>query len=215
MSVLERRTLPNAITVARIALAPVIFLLLFVPTFTARFIAWLLFLTAAFSDLWDGYLARKHGWISSFGQLFDPIADKLLLVATFIPFYVLGQRGAPDTRLPFIDALPLWIVIVVFGREALVTTLRSLVARRGVVIPAGREGKLKAVFQNIFIGTTIFWLALQTAAVRHGWDGILWEFWRGFHGLVLLVSLVIAVTLTIYSMMVYLWEWRRLVRSAI
>lgn len=215
MSVLERRTLPNAITIARIALAPVVFFLLFVPTFTARFIAWLLFLVAAFSDLWDGYLARKHGWISSFGQLFDPIADKLLLVATFIPFYVLGQRGTPDTRLPFIGVLPLWILLVVFGREVLVTTLRSLVARRGVVIPAGKEGKLKAVFQNIFIGTTILWLALQTAAVSHGWDGTLWDFWRGFHGLVLIVSLVIAVALTIYSMMVYLWEWRRLVRRAI
>lgn len=212
---IERRTLPNAITVARIALAPVVFSLLFVPTFTARFIAWLLFLAAAFSDLWDGYLARKHGWISSFGQLFDPIADKLLLVATFIPFYMLGQGGTPDTRLPFIGALPLWILLVVFGREVLVTTLRSLVARRGVVLPAGKEGKLKAVFQNIFIGTTILWLALQTAAVRHGWDGIFWDFWRGFHGLVLVASLVIAVALTIYSMMVYLWEWRRLVRRAI
>jgi phosphatidylglycerophosphate synthase len=72
-------------------------LLLFVPTFTARFIAWLLFLIAAFSDLWDGHLARKYGWISDFGKLVDPIADKLLLVTTFVPFYILSHRSAIPT----------------------------------------------------------------------------------------------------------------------
>ncbi|MGH7462106.1 MAG: CDP-alcohol phosphatidyltransferase family protein, partial [Longimicrobiales bacterium] len=76
--VLKRSTIPNFITVGRIVLAPVVSVLLFTPTFTARIIGFVLFLVAAFSDLWDGYLARKHGWISNFGQLVDPIADKLL-----------------------------------------------------------------------------------------------------------------------------------------
>ena len=215
MAVLERSTLPNVITLGRIALAPIVFFLIFVPTFTARFLAWILFLIAAFSDLWDGYLARKHGWISDFGKLVDPIADKLLLVATFTPFYILSHRSAGDGRLPWIETLPLWILLIVFGRELLVTVLRALVARRGIVIPAGRSGKLKAVFQNIFIGAAIFWYALQSAAVRADWAGLIWDFWRGFHGLVLTVTLVIAVILTVYSLMVYLWQWRRLVRSAI
>lgn len=215
MPVLERSTLPNVITLGRIALAPIVFFLIFVPTFTARFLAWILFLIAAFSDLWDGYLARKHGWISDFGKLVDPIADKLLLVATFTPFYILSHRPAGDGRLPLIDTLPLWILLIVFGRELLVTVLRALVARRGIVIPAGRSGKLKAVFQNIFIGAAIFWYALQSAALRADWTGLFWDVWRGFHGIVLMVTLVIAVTLTLYSLMVYLWEWRRLVRSAI
>jgi CDP-diacylglycerol--glycerol-3-phosphate 3-phosphatidyltransferase len=216
MSVLERSTLPNAITVARIALAPVVFFLIFVPTFSARFLAWILFLVAAFSDLWDGYLARKHGWISNFGKLVDPIADKLLLVATLIPFYLLSNRATVDGRLPLIGSLPFWVLLVVFGREALITAIRSLVARRGIVIPAGRAGKLKAVFQNIFIGTTIAWYAIQTAALRNGWEGLVaWDYWRWFHGVVLLVSLIIAVALTVYSMIVYLWQWRRLVRAAV
>lgn len=212
---LERKTLPNAITIARIALAPVVFFLLFIPTFTARFLAFLLFLVAAFSDLWDGHLARKYGWISNFGKLVDPIADKLLLVATFLPFYILSNRPTADGRLPWIGTFPLWILLVVFGREALVTGLRSLLARRGIIIPAGRSGKLKAVFQNIFIGTAIFWYALQTAALRNNWTGQLWDFWRGFHGSVFVVTLAIAVLLTVYSLGVYLWEWRRLVRAAI
>jgi CDP-diacylglycerol---glycerol-3-phosphate 3-phosphatidyltransferase len=210
--VLERRAIPNAITVGRIILAPAVAALLFVPTFTARLVAWLLFLAAAFSDLWDGYLARKHGWISSFGQLVDPIADKLLLVATFVPFYLISRQPSAVGQIPFFGALPLWVLLIVFGRELLVTVIRSYAAGRGVVIPAGSAGKLKAVFQNIFAGTTIFWLALRTAAERRGWAGEFWEFWQIFHGAVLLVSLAIALWLTLYSLAVYLNDWRRLVR---
>lgn len=168
MALFERSTLPNAITVARIALTPVVYVLLFIPTFTARFAAFIVFLVAAFSDLWDGYLARKHGWISDFGKLVDPLADKLLLVATFVPFYILSRRDTPDAPLPLIGELPLWVLIVIFGRELAVTVIRSYAARGGLVIAAGGSGKLKAVFQNIFIGTTIFWYALQSAALNQG-----------------------------------------------
>jgi CDP-diacylglycerol--glycerol-3-phosphate 3-phosphatidyltransferase len=210
MSLLERSTIPNIITVSRIAVAPVILLLLFIPTFTARFLAWLFFLAAAFSDLWDGWLARKHGWISDFGKLVDPVADKLLLVATLLPIYLLSHREqSPEAHLPLMGGLPLWIILVILGREALVTGLRWWVARRGHVLAAGKEGKLKAVFQNIFIGATIFWMALRTTAEREGWGGMFWDFWLAFHGFVLIVSLIIAVCLTVYSMLAYLWQWRR------
>lgn len=212
MALLQRSTLPNAITVARIIMAPVVGVLLFVPTFTARFIAWLLFLIAAFSDLWDGHLARKYGWISDFGKLVDPIADKLLLALTFVPFYILSQRPAdPHGHLIAIGALPLWILVVVLGRELLITVIRSVAARQGTVIPAGASGKLKAVFQNIFIGTAIAWLALNSAALNRGWDTQAWEYWKVLHAFVFLTSLAIALLLTVYSLFVYLWEWRRII----
>lgn len=212
MTIWRRSTLPNAITVGRIVMAPLVGLLLFVPTFTARFIAWLLFLIAAFSDLWDGHLARKYGWISDFGKLVDPIADKLLLIMTFVPFYILSQRPAdPHGELIAIGALPLWILVVVLGRELLVTVIRSIAAKQGTVIPAGASGKLKAVFQNIFIGTAIAWLAIQSAALNRGWDTEAWEYWKAFHAIVFLTSLAIAVLLTIFSLLVYLWQWRRLI----
>ncbi len=214
MALFERSTLPNAITVARIALTPVVYVLLFVPTFTARFIAFLVFLAAAFSDLWDGYLARKHGWISNFGKLVDPIADKLLLVATFVPFYLISRRDAPDAPLPVFGELPVWVLLVIFGRELLVTAIRSYAARGGVVIAAGSSGKLKAVFQNIFIGTTIFWYALQSAAHDHAWRGEMWAHWQVFHSTVFLLTLGIALWLTVYSFGIYLYEWRRLLRAA-
>jgi len=213
--VLERRALPNVITVARIAAAPVVFALLYVPTFTARLIAWFVFLGAAFSDLWDGWLARKHGWISDFGKFVDPIADKLLLVCTFLPFYLLSNGDYPAAAVPAMGTFPLSILLVVFGRELLVTVLRTIVARRGTVIPAGSAGKLKAVFQNIFIGTAILLIALRTAGMRRGWDGAFWAFWQRLHESVYLISLAIAVALTVWSLVIYLWAWRRLLRESL
>jgi CDP-diacylglycerol---glycerol-3-phosphate 3-phosphatidyltransferase len=211
MTIWQRSTLPNVITVGRIAMAPLVGLLLFVPTFTARLLAFVLFLIAAFSDLWDGHLARKYGWITNFGKLVDPIADKLLLASTFVPFYMLSHRPDPHGHFIAIGALPLWIMIVVFGRELLVTVIRSIAAKGGRVIPAGGSGKLKAVFQNIFIGTAIAWLAINSAALNRGWATQAWEYWKVFHAFVFLTSLAIAVFLTVYSLIVYLWQWRRLV----
>ena len=213
MRLLERSTVPNAITVGRILLAPLVFALVLSPGFWDRLLAFLLFLLAAFSDIWDGHLARKYGWISDFGKLLDPIADKLLLVATFIPFYMLSRSSDPVGPLPFIGALPLWIVLVIFGRELAVTVIRAIAARRGVVIPAGRAGKHKTVFQSIFIGAVLAWYALQTLAQSSDWRGTLWSGFETFHGLVIIVTLLIALLLTVYSFALYLWRWRLLVRS--
>ena len=204
------KAIPNVITVARIALCPVIFALIFVPSFTARFVAWILFLIAAFSDLFDGHLARKHGWISDFGKLVDPIADKLLLVSTFIPFYILSNRDPTDHSFPIINTLPLWVLIVIFGRELFVTVFRSYAAQRGVVIAAGSAGKHKAVWQNIFIGAAIFWYALRSAALANDWQGDGWLWWQRLHTFVLIVSLVVAVFLTVYSMVIYIRSWSKL-----
>src|SRR3954467_2094173 len=211
MSLFHRSTLPNAITVGRIVMAPVVGYLLFVPTFTARFVGWLLFLIAAFSDLWDGYLARKNNWISNFGKLVDPIADKLLLLCTFIPFYMVSHYQGRHGRFVAIGEFPLWIVLVILGRELLITIIRSYAAGRGIIIPAGKAGKLKAVFQNIFVGTAIAWLAAHSAALNEGWVGMQnWTYWTYFHGFVFLTSLAIAIVLTVYSLIVYLREWRKL-----
>lgn len=209
----DRSTIPNVITIARIALAPLVAWLIFVPTFTARLASFILFLIAAFSDLFDGHLARKHGWISDFGKLWDPVADKLLLACTMIPFYILSHRAGEDGVLPVIGHLPLWVLLVVLGREVLVTVIRSISARRGIVIPAGKAGKHKAVWQNIFIGATIFWYALRSAARKEGWSGDLWHYWQILHSTVFIVSLTVAVLLTVYSLVVYLRSWRKLTTS--
>jgi len=214
MPLIERHALPNLITVGRIAIAPVVAVLLFIPTFTARFLAFILFLVAAFSDLWDGYLARKHGWISDFGKLVDPIADKLLLILTFLPFYIISHGPSAHGRFVVIPQFPLWILLVILGRELLVTGIRSYAARRGLIIPAGKSGKLKAVFQNIFIGTAIAWLAAVSLALNHGWtQRVPWRWWTWLHGFVFITSLSLALLLTVYSFGVYLLAWRKQLRG--
>ncbi len=207
MPVLERSTLPNVITVGRVLAAPAIFLLILATGFWPRLLSFALFVVAAVSDLWDGYLARKHDWISDFGKLADPIADKLLLVATFVPFYVM-THGAGAAALPYWGTLPLWVLLVVLGREVLITVMRAVVARRGIVVAAGRAGKYKAVVQNVFIGSALLWFALQDRASDRSWTGALWEAWQNFHGAVLALALAVAVILTVYSLGVYLRGWR-------
>lgn len=210
MPLIPARSIPNIITVGRILAAPAVFFLVLDDSFWPRFTAFLLFVAAAISDLWDGYLARKYGWISNFGKLMDPLADKLLLVATFIPFYIISHTPGPGHALPYWGALPLWVLIVVFGREFLITVIRQVAAQRGRVIPAGKAGKYKAVFQNIFSGSAVLWYALQAEAVAEGWHGKFWIDWQKFlHGPVVAFSLLVAIVLTVYSMGVYLWSWRK------
>lgn len=197
--------LPNLITIARIILAMVLPPLLFVDSFGVRMLAFGIFLVAALSDLWDGYLARSQGKITDLGKLLDPLADKLLLAATFIPFYILSQRPGPEGHFPwFGGSLPLWVLLVIFGRELLITVFRSYAARKGVVIAAGSAGKYKALVQNIFAGSVILWFALQSARRAEGWDSPAWRRFEGFHWAFSVVMLSLALILTVYSMVVYL-----------
>ncbi len=209
--------LPNAITVARIFAAPVIFFLILGGGFGQLLFAFILFVAAGLSDLWDGYLARRRGQITDFGKLADPIADKLLVVSTFVPFYVVSLREGASTELavvPWWGTLPLWVLVVVLGREFLITVFRGFAKQKGVVIPAGREGKYKALIQNLFIGGEILWLALRSRAIERAWDSPFWSFWKVFpHGAFVAITLAVAVLLTLYSLLVYFWQYRSLVRS--
>lgn len=208
--------LPNAITVARIVATPVVLVMILGGGFGQFIFVFVLFITAAVSDIWDGYLARRRGQITTFGKLVDPIADKLLVVATFIPFYILSLSEGHTTAVPvvpFWDVLPLWVLLVVLGREILITVFRGFAKQKGIVIPAGKAGKFKALFQNLFIGGEILWLALRSRALERGWDSPFWSFWQIFHGSFVAVTLAIAVALTAYSLAVYLWQYRSLVHE--
>lgn len=204
-----RLNLPNAITVLRFALAPLVALLLFRPSASLRLLGFVVFLVAAVSDLWDGYLARRRGETTDFGKVADPIADKLLLAAVLIPLYWLTAHREALAGLPVLDIVPLWAVLILLGREVLITGLRLAAARRGRVLAAARVGKHKALSQNIFLGAGILWLAFRTAVVERGWAGARWESWQVFHGWFVTSFLVAAVLLTLYSLFVYLVAFRR------
>jgi len=207
---MERRfTLPNLITLARILACPVVAALALAPGTGARFAAFVLFLAAALSDLWDGYLARKHDWITDIGKLLDPLADKLLLAASFIPIWLISNRPDGFGDLPVIGALPLWILLVIFGREIFVTLFRQWAATRGQVLAAGRSGKYKALLQNLFAGGALLWYPIRLWAEDGGWvDGALWPVWYVVHGSWVVVTLALALLLTVWSMISYIRSYR-------
>lgn len=205
----SRLTVPNIITVIRIAVCPVLFVLAMSPGVGERFWAFVLFVVAGLSDVWDGYLARRYGWITDVGKLLDPLADKLLLAATFIPFYLISHRGGPFDALPWWGPLPLWVVLVIFGRELIITLFRSYAVRQGVVIAAGRTGKRKALLQSLFTGGLLLWYPLLELVEARHWEAIpVWRYWSLFHGAWIAVTLALALLLTIYSMLDYLWRYR-------
>jgi CDP-diacylglycerol--glycerol-3-phosphate 3-phosphatidyltransferase len=207
----RRLTLPNLITLGRIAACPFLFWLVLRAGAGAGFWAFGLFVLAALSDLWDGYLARKHGWITDFGKLLDPLADKLLLVATLVPFYVVSSRPGELNDVPWWGPLPLWVLVVIFAREIAITVFRAYAARRGVVVAAGRSGKLKSLAQSLFAGGLLLWYPLLSLAVARDWESSrVWEVWSAFHGGWVGITLFVALVLTIYSMFDYLWSYRTL-----
>ena len=207
-------TLPNVLTITRIALAPVIALLPFIGGYWPKVIAFVAFLAAAASDIADGYFARSRKQVTDLGVLLDPIADKLLLFATIVPIYYVTRHPTILYGIPWWGSLPLWVAILLVGREVLMTVFRFEARKHGVVIPAGREGKLKVIFQDIFIGATIAWFAWKDLLVEMRWTGGLRDFWDQFHGAVVAVTLGVAVALTAYSLAVYLYRYRALFKAA-
>ncbi len=207
-------TLPNILTLARIGLAPVIALLPFIEGYWPKVIAFVTFVAAALSDMVDGYLARRSQQVTDLGKLLDPAADKLLLFATLVPIYWITRHPTVLYGIPWWGSLPLWVALMLVGRELLMTLFRYQAQKRGVVIPAGREGKLKVIFQDIFIGATIAWFAWKDFLVRTGVTGRMRDAWDEFHGAVVAVTLGAALVLTVYSFAVYLYRYRALFRHA-
>ena len=207
-------TLPNILTIARIALAPVIALLPFINGYIPKLVAFAVFLTAAISDFYDGRLARERNEITDLGKILDPLADKLLLFATLIPIFWITRYPMRQYEIPWWGNLPLWVLILLIGREVAMTIFRQVAKKRGVIIAAGGAGKLKTIVQDIFIGATILWFAWKDMRAEFGWErGWFGAFWEQFHGTVVAITLAVAVLLTAYSLAVYIYRYRRLFRS--
>lgn len=208
-------TLPNILTLARILLAPVIALLPFIQGYQPKLIAFVVFIIAAISDVYDGKLARERQEVTDLGKLLDPLADKLLLLATLIPIYWITNVRIREYEIPWWGNLPLWVFVLLVGREVFMTVLRAWAKRRGVVIAAGGAGKLKTIIQDVFIGATILWFGWRDLAAVRGWRrGWFGELWDRLHGTVVAVTLGIAVILTVYSLGVYLYRYRSLFGGA-
>lgn len=208
-------TLPNILTVARIALAPVIALLPFITGYVPKLIAFAVFIAAAISDIYDGRLARERQQVTDLGKVLDPLADKLLLFATLIPIYWITRYPMRQYEIPWWGNLPLWVALLLVGRELAMMVFRYVARRRGVVIAAAAAGKAKTIVQDIFIGATIGWFAWKDMREAFGWErGWLGAMWEQFHGTVVAITLAAAVLLTAFSLGVYVFRYRKLFRHA-
>jgi CDP-diacylglycerol--glycerol-3-phosphate 3-phosphatidyltransferase len=129
-------TFADQLTVTRIVAAPVVVLLFAVDFNGHNYWGTVVFCVAMATDWFDGRIARRSGNTSSFGSLLDPVADKVLVLATLV--VLLDQ-----------DVFPAWMVAAIIGRELLVSGLRLAALERGVVIPARDLGKLKTWSQAV------------------------------------------------------------------
>lgn len=130
--------LPNAITVSRLILALILFAM--IDTERMWFASAVLFVIAASTDFVDGYLARKYGQVTVVGRVLDPFVDKIIICGAFVFLAAVPESGVCA-----------WTATIVFGREMLITSLRSVLEGRGVDFSAQWSGKLKMVVQCIAV----------------------------------------------------------------
>jgi len=188
-------TLPNKITVGRIAMIFIFLIICNVDDklpeeiqYPWRVTGFIFVIIAGLTDVLDGFIARRYNLVSDFGKLMDPLADKIFIVTTFIMMV--------DKMI-----LPGWVAVIILSREFMVTGLRLLAANKGEVIAADMTGKLKTLIQMIFllIGGSMWvgWLKMENIE-------ILWT-----------VSIWTVVIITVYSGISYFVRHRYLYMSKI
>jgi CDP-diacylglycerol---glycerol-3-phosphate 3-phosphatidyltransferase len=187
--------LPNQLTFLRLILSAILFC----------FIAWehymtsmWLFIVAAGTDWLDGYFARKYNEVTTLGRILDPFADKVIVCGTFI--FLIAAPGM--TEAPW--GLRSWMVVVIVGRELLVTALRSFIEDRGSDFSAKMSGKLKMVLQCVAAGVCLFYLSYDAPQAKNAAD---WCWW------LMVASIWSALILTVYSGVVYVRAAVRLLRE--
>ncbi len=209
--------LPNQLTVGRIVLAAAFFVLIGLYEHGMPSGPWLLnsafviYIVAGVTDILDGYLARKMNASTAFGRIVDPFVDKILVVGAFamlaganysmpadmasfeheiVPAWLLGGMSS---------AVQAWMVVAVMGREFVVSAVRGYSESRGVKFPATPAGKLKMFLQSVAICSVLYQLA--------NLQGVAWAV------VVKVVTVWLAVTVTVFSGLMYVGKTRDLLRS--
>ncbi|GAB6166113.1 hypothetical protein JCM19992_21130 [Thermostilla marina] len=183
----DMNNLPNRLTMARILLSIALFGVLSFPGQVAYLVGLVLFLLAAGTDWLDGYFARKLGLVTTLGRILDPFADKLIISGTFI------FLAASPRMLETAFGLHPWIVVVIVGRELLITVIRSFMEQQGVDFSANWPGKIKMALQCVVVVVAMVYLSFVEAAPGEP----VWLWWA------LVVSTYAALVSTVYSGAIY------------
>ena len=169
---------PNKLTLLRVILLPFfVVCLLAVDAGWGKWAALAIFIVASLTDTLDGYLARRDNLVTNFGKFMDPLADKLLVCSAMI-------------CLVDMERIPSWIVIIIIGREFVISGFRLIASDNGVVIAANYWGKLKTVCQMVMIIVVIANLG-------------------GFFAVVEQILIYLSLILTVISLATYLWDNRK------
>ena len=176
---------PNKLTTLRMIMVPFfVFFMLVDMGRTGDIIALVLFCLASITDFLDGYLARKNNQVTNFGKFMDPVADKLLV-------------GSAAICLTALDRIPAWVVVILIGREFIISGFRLVASDNGVVIAASMWGKVKTTCQMI----------MTIVLILH-FDGVVW-------GILEQVLIVLATILTIVSLIDYIYKNRNVLDGPI
>lgn len=187
--------LPNQLTLSRIFLTALFMASLFKLGWYWKAASLAIFLTASLTDYLDGALARRYRQVTPFGQIMDPIADKILVLAAFLAFVELGF-------------IPAWMVVVLILRELIITGLRLFLVSRGVVHEADKGGKHKTISQfAVIIFILLFFIAREMPFWRVEWDLVMV---RLIH-----LSMWGVVTMTIISGWRYVRQHQEILRGQV
>lgn len=202
-------TLPNKLTLSRFALTVGLLWAMFSRWAWNDTVALTFFCLAGVTDYLDGRLARRHGQITNFGILMDPLADKILICSAFIALVERHMLFAPPVLFhlggqPVSPRVQAWMVALIVARELTITGLRLLAASRNVVLAAEHYGKHKTFSQMIAI------VALLVMDASQEWGRVWQELFSGWLPWVAFAALWLAVVLTVGSGAIYLWRNRHL-----
>ncbi len=200
-----RRSIPNAITLSRLALALAFFIgLEFVDRSGGKeaaaqmgFLCAMLFAVAAGTDYFDGFLARRWNVVSAFGRIADPLVDKILVIGGFV--YLSAPGFAVEPTQGFLGSgIQAWMVVAILLREFLVTSLRAMIESKGIPFGADMFGKAKMVIQCFCVPWCLFTATRPNAAGEMSWivvrDLVIW----------------ITVAATLFSAIPYLFRAMRI-----
>ena len=171
---------PNKLTLLRVIMIPffVVFMLADWGSW-AKWVALAIFVVASTTDWLDGYLARKYHLVTNFGKFMDPLADKLLVCSAMICLIELGM-------------IPSWVVIIIIGREFVISGFRLIASDNGIVIAANYWGKFKTVCQMVMIIVLIANLG-------------------GIFDVLEQILIYASLALTVISLATYLWENKKVI----
>ena len=181
--------LPNKLTIFRIFLVAVFMFFVFSRGVGMKSMALITFLAASFTDILDGYIAKKYNMETDFGRLMDPIADKILVLSAFLAFVEM-------------ELIPAWMVVIIIFRDVIVTGLRMSALAKGKVISADEGGKHKMVSQVSAILVILFFLIFREAGMKvfHFWSAYTERIYKD----AIFILMSITTLLTLISGMSYL-----------